>query len=145
MNGGCHVYAGRSQKRRHALDEIAAGTEPLQQRGGGLDILLTDGFAARIEDVERAEYAPGAERDDEGRQLQERHQHAVHRSTGETDEEAQGKGDPQWYSVNDRGPAHHHRAENHDDADRKIDAGGQDHQGLGDAEDGDDGDLLEHQ
>jgi len=37
------------------------------------------------------------------------------------------------------------RGQHHDGADRQVDAGGQDHQRLGDAEHGDDGDLLQHQ
>src|SRR5438045_2192891 len=140
-----HVYADRPQNRRHTLHEIDTGAEPLQEGGGGLDVLLADGFAARIVNVERAEDAPGTERHDEGRQLEERDQHAVDRSTSRADGKTQGKSDPQRHAVDHRGPAHHHRAENHDDTDREIDAGGENYKRLGDAEDRNDGDLLEHQ
>ena len=40
---------------------------------------------------------------------------------------------------------HHHRAKDHDGADRQVDAGGQDDDGLADGERADHGDLLEDQ
>ena len=43
----------------------------------------------------------------------------------------------------DREPAHDHRAQHHDRRDREVDAGGQDDQRLGDAEDADDRHLAD--
>ena len=57
------------QEQIVGLDDRAG---PLQERRDRLDVLLADRLAARIEDVERAEDAPGAERHDERRQPQQR-------------------------------------------------------------------------
>ena len=54
------------------------------------------------------------------------------------------KGDKQRHSVVDREAPHHDRRDHHDHADRKIDAGGQDHQSLRDAEQADDRHLGQH-
>ena len=54
------------------------------------------------------------------------------------------KGDDSGNAVDDGEPAHHHRRDHHDHADREIDAGGQDDQRLRDAENADDRHLRQH-
>ncbi len=63
-----------------SLNEVA---RHLQERRRRLDLLLTDGRALRIEEHQRAEDAPRAERHDERRQLEEGHQRAVDPAAGE--------------------------------------------------------------
>ena len=115
----------------------------LQEPGLLLDVLHADRFALRIEGVERADDAERAERDDERRHLEPRDKHAVEIAEGGADKEAERKGDDRRNAVVDRQASHHHRGNDHDDADRKIDAGGEDDQRLADAEDADDHHLGE--
>ncbi len=81
-----------------------------------------------------------------GGSLQPRHQHAVDRAAaarrrGDADEERERR----RQAGGDRELAHDHRAQHHDGADREIDAGGDHDQRLRDADDADDGHLLDDQ
>ena len=69
---------------------------------------------------------------------------AVEVAEGGADEEAERKGDHGRNAVVDRQPPHHDRRNDHDDADREIDARRQDDEGLADADNADDHHLREY-
>ena len=56
-----------------------------------------------------------------------------------------GKRQPDRHAALHRQPSHDDRRQHHDRADRKVDAGSEDDERLGDAEHGDDRHLLQHQ
>ena len=112
---------------------------------GAVDGLAADRLAARVRDHQRVEDVPGAERDDERRQPEPRHEQPV-------DEPAQGRHEKAERDREERGHADRHgqlahddRPEHHDRADRQVDPGGQDDQRLGGGQEADDGDLLDDQ
>src|SRR4029079_11590634 len=123
------------------LDELS---HPEEERRLRFHVNGTDSLGARVPGVERAEDAPSAERDDERRQLEPGDDPAVEEAAGEPDEEPEDERGFDRPAVDDSGPAHYHMAEDHDRTDGKIDAGGQDHQGLRDTEDGNDRHLLQY-
>ena len=128
-------------QRLERLDERAGY---LQKRRRSFQVLLTDGFASRIPDIERAEDAPCAQRYDERGQPQPCDDEAVDQAAQQSRQQPERKCNQDRNAIDGGGAAHHNRAKDHDHANRQIDAGGKDHQRLRHAEDGDDGDLLEH-
>ena len=109
--------------------ELDGGAHELEEGCGRLDLLLPDGLALRVPEVERAEDAPGAERDDERRQRRRVTRRPLIRPQASPvtrpRRKAIGTGRPTHREL-----AHHHRGEDHDRADREVDAGGEDDQGL---------------
>ncbi len=106
----------------------------LQKRRLFVDVLHADGFALRIERVQRADDAERAQGHDEGRHLQPRDQRAVEEAERGAAKETERKGKDRRHAVEHGESSHHHRGDDHDDADRQIDACGQNHQGLANAE-----------
>ncbi len=124
-----------------------ANAVPVNCRNGACacEVLGADALAARIPEIEREEDAPGAERHDERRQAQLVTSRPLISAAQGAGHEPAGEGERDGQADHDRELAHHDRAQHHDRADRKIDAGGQHDQGLRDADDADDRDLLQHQ
>ena len=116
----------------------------LQEPGLLLDVLHADRFALRIVRVERPDDAERAERDDERRHLEPRHQNPVEIAEGGADQETDRKGDKRRNAAVNGQASHHHRRNDHDDADREIDARRQDDEGLADADNADDHHLGEY-
>jgi hypothetical protein len=88
--------------------------------------------------------AQRAERDNEGRHLEPRHQNPVEITEDGADQEADRKGDKRRNAGVDGQTSHHHRRNDHDDADREIDARRQDYEGLAHADNADDHHLGEY-
>ena len=132
----------RVNDRAAEFDLVA---EELQQRRLGFDVLAADRLVGRIEIFGGDVDLPGAQRHDEGRQLHLGDQPAVdeaaQRATGKAAEDRNGNRD----SVAEGELPHDHGGEHHDGADREVDAGGEDDQRLGRADNADDGDLLQDQ
>ncbi|MCY1484981.1 hypothetical protein D9M68_185950 [compost metagenome] len=130
-------------EREHSGAHLEADTEDVEHLGDGRHIGLADRRIGRIDEVRRHDHVPGTERDDERRKLDPGDEEAVEKAAGAADDEAEEDRDRCRKPIGHGAVAHDDRRKHHDHPDRKIDTGGQDHQGLRGAEDTDDGDLLE--
>ena len=73
-----------------------------------------------------------------------RDQGSVEETEGRADKKAEREGDDGRHAVEHGETPHDHRGNHHDDADRKVDASGQDDQRLSDAENAGDHHLRQH-
>ena len=147
-----HVPEDQDEDEHHhrAGGELRAGygegaTEELEQRRFDIDVLTADRLAAGKPQDQREEDFPGTERDDEGRQAEDRHKSAIDETGDEAADDADGDGNECRQTDMDAELPHDHCRQHHHRRHRKVDAGGEDHQRLGDAENTDDGDLLDDQ
>ena len=147
-----HVPEHREQRdhqqrpdRQPRAEEVERRAGQLQEPGRRGDVLGPDGLARRIPEIQREEDAPGAERHDERRQREIRHQGAIDGAAKGADPQAQEEGYGHRHAHLHRELTHYHRRQDHDCANRQINAGGQHDQGLREADDADDGHLLEDQ
>ncbi|MNE62996.1 hypothetical protein D3C80_1583180 [compost metagenome] len=107
------------------------------------DILGADRLIRGIKEVGRQHDLPHAERDDEGRQAHARDQYAIDETAECANGETTENGKLRRQAIAEGKLPHDDGRQNHDRADRKIDARRQDDQRLRCANDADDRDLLQ--
>ncbi|MNY12429.1 hypothetical protein D3C86_1455100 [compost metagenome] len=123
--------------------ETDIGAEELQDRRLLGNVLGPDRLIRGIEEVGRKHDLPHAKRDDEGRQAHARNQHAVDEAAKCADGETTENGKLRRKTVTEGKLPHDDGGQNHDRADRKVDARRQDDKRLRGANDADDRNLLQ--
>ena len=111
----------------------------------GFGIGGANGFRFGIPQLERRKDVKRGKGDDKRRQTQARHQQAVDVAHDTTGNHPDYEGEFCGHARFDRKFAHDDRGQNHDCADRQVDTGGQDDDGLCNRDDAGDGDLLQDQ